>query len=208
MDSTEALLKQITLGSSGGERWSKLVDFYEVKAWETLGLLQTVSERVALQPGVAGRPLIEVADHIGKWDDWEINAGLSPVASGILKPPIMEFKNFVNREGKVVHYDHLSMNQAIDKFNQDRANELRLFMQHRGLTWQKVVEELGQTSRRFAAAARNIPAEVADQTEPHWWKVLGESVPHAVFLVAISALHIALDGEHQADFDRAARLNR
>lgn len=204
MDSTETLLKQIALGCSGSERWSGLVNLYEARARATLSFLQGISEEAALKPGVVGRPLIEVADHIGKWDDWEIMAGLIPMARGDRRPPIMKFRNFVDRQGRVHHYDHLSLRQPIDRFNQERAEELRLFMQYRGLTWQTVVDELGQTSRRFAAAARSVPAEVADRTEPHLWKVLAEPVPHAVYLVAVSTFHIARDGEHQADFDIAA----
>lgn len=204
MDSTEGLLKQVALGCSGGERWNELVNLYEARAQATLGFLQGISGEAVLRPGLAGRTLIEVVDHIRAWDDWETGAGLIPVAKGDKKPPIMELRNFVDRQGRVNHYDHLPLRQAIDRFNQERAEELRLFMQHRGLTWQKVVEELGQTSRRFAAAARSVPAEVADQTEPHFWRVLGEPVPHAVYLVAVSTFHIARDGEHQADllFDR------
>ena len=75
------------------------MDLYEVKAQETLGLLQTVSEAVALKPGVAGRSLAEVVDHIRAWDDWETGAGLIPVARGNEGPPIMEFRNFVDRQG-------------------------------------------------------------------------------------------------------------
>lgn len=203
MDSTETLLKKVALGSSGAERWSSLVNLYEARAQATLGFLQGISEESALKPGVVGRTLVEVVDHCRAWDQWETDAGLVPVASEIKKPPIMELRNFVNREGEVVHYDYLLSRQAIDEFNKDRAEELRLFMQYRGLTWQRVVEELGLTSWRFAVAARNIPAEVADRTEPHLWRVLGEPVPYAVYLVAVSTFHIARDGEHQADFDMA-----
>lgn len=181
-----------------------MINLYETMAQATLGLLQTVSESTALRPGVAGRPLIAVVDHIRAWDQWETDAGLVQVARGIKKPPIMELRNFVNREGEVVHYDYLFSRQAVDRFNLERAEESRLFMQYRGLTWQKVVEELDQTTQRLAAAARNISAEVADQTEPYLWKVLGETVPHAVYLVAVSTFHIARDGEHQTDFDIAA----
>lgn len=203
MDSTEGLLKQVALGCSGGERWNELVNLYEARARATLGFLQDISEEAALKPGVAGRSLIEVVDHIRAWDQWETDAGLTPIVNGIKKPPIMEFRNFVNREGKVVHYDHLSSHEAVDVFNGDRAEELELFLKYRGLTWLTVIEELEQTTKRLVAAARSVPAEVADQTEPHLWKFLGEPVPHAVFLVAVSTFHIARDGEHQSDFDMA-----
>lgn len=203
MDSTEILLKQMALGKSGGERWSDLINLYEARAQATLSFLRGISEEVTLRPGVAGRPLIEVVDHIRAWDQWETDSGLVCVAQG-KKPPIMKLRNFVNREGKVVHYDYLPSHQAVDVFNNDRAEELRLFMQYRCLTWPSVVEELEKTTKRLATAARGIPAEIADQTEPHLWKVLGELVPHAVYLVAVSAFHIARDGEHQADFNMAA----
>ena len=201
MDSTESLLKQIALENSGSERWSGLVDLYNAKAQVTLGFLQGISEEAALKPGVAGRPLIEVVDHIRAWDDWEKMAGLIPVVKGDKRPPIMEFRNFVNREGKVVHYDYLPPHQAVDKFNQERAEELRLFMQYRDLTWQKVLEELTQATNLLTIVARGISGKIADQTEPHLWKVLGEPVPHAVYLVAVSTFHIARDGEHRVDFD-------
>ncbi|MDZ7586778.1 MAG: hypothetical protein U0946_03405, partial [Patescibacteria group bacterium] len=74
------------------------------------------------------------------------------------------------------------------------------FLKYRGLTWPVVVEELEQITNRLAVVARSIPAEVADQTEPHLWRVLGEPVPHAVYLVAVSTFHIALDGGHREDF--------
>ena len=189
------------MGSCGNERWSKLVDFYEVKAQETLGLLQTVSEAVALKPGVAGRALAEVVDHIRAGGDWETGAGLIPGARGDEGPPIMEFRNFVDRQGQISHYDYLSSHRAVDRFNRERAEELGLFMKYRGLTWPVVIKELGQTTSRLAAAARSIPAEVADQTAPHLWRVLGEPVPTAVYLVAVSTFHVARGGEHQEDFN-------
>lgn len=207
MDSTELLLKQIALENSGSERWSCLVDLYEARAQATLSFIQGIPEETALKPGVAGRPLIEVIDHIRAWDQWEIDAGLVYVGRG-KKPPIIELRNFVNREGKVVHHDYLPSRRAVDVFNHERAGELRLFMKYRGLMWQKVVEELSQTSHRFAAAAREISAEVADQTELHLWRVLGEPVPHTVYLVAVSTFHIARDGEHRVDLDLVGVNNR
>ena len=198
---TESLLKQIAVKNSGIERWSRSADFYEVMARATLSFLKNISEEVALQPGVAGRPLIAVIDHIRAWDGWETSAGLIPIARGDKKPPIMESRNFVDRQGRVYHYDHLPPSQAIDQFNQDRAEELRLFMQYRGLTWSGVVGELEQTIEKLVVAAKNIPAEVADQTEPHLWRVLGEPVPTAVYLVAVSTFHVARGGEHQEDFN-------
>ena len=74
-------------------------------------------------------------------------------------------------------------------------------MQYRGLTWSGVVGELEQTIEKLVVAAKNIPAEVADQTEPHLWRVLGEPVPTAVYLVAVSTFHVARGGEHQEDFN-------
>ena len=166
MDSIEAQLKLLAVEKSGDERWSGLVNLYEARSQATLSFLKNISEGDALKPGVVGRTLIKVVDHIRAWDEWEIDAGLVYVAQG-KKPPIMELRNFVDRHGQVSHYDYLSSHQAVDRFNQERAEELDLFLKYRGLTWPAVVKELGQTTSRLAAAAESIPAEVADKTELH-----------------------------------------
>ena len=207
MNSTEAQLKLVALEKSGDERWRGLVNLYEAKAQATLDFLQNISEDNALKPVVAGRTLIEVVDHIRAWDQWETDAGLISIASGIKKPQIMKFRNFVDRQGLVSHYDYLPSHQAVDRFNQERAEELDLFLKYRGLTWPFVVEELRQITNRLAAAARDIPAEVAEQAELHLWRVLGEPVPHAVYLVAVSTFHVAIDGEYGVDFNLAGVNN-